>query len=214
MADWLVAHAATPEQVPGGWQRPRPSRLDPCKAHLAARWDQGCTNAVVLHREPIDLGYQGSYRIISDYPRPWRRRRIRTAGPAPPGVREVTGWLMSRPDRLAADHRARLVQILARCPELAAAEHLVRGFAGIPTTRTGERLKDWVVDVRAEDLPALHGFATGLEKDRDAVVQGLTTKWSSGPTEGRINKIKALKRQMYGRAGFALLRKRVLLTAQ
>jgi transposase len=59
----------------------------------------------------------------------------------------------------------------------------------------------------------LHTFAAGLEKDWDAVVQGLTTHWNSGPIGGRVNHIKMLKRQMYGRAALPLLRKRVLLTA-
>ncbi|MEU5344391.1 hypothetical protein AB0H18_26755 [Streptomyces sp. NPDC020766] len=66
---------------------------------------------------------------------------------------------------------------------------------------------------RTEDLPGLHTFTHGLEKDWDAVVQGLTTCWNSGPVEGRVNHIKMIKRQMFGRAKFPLLRKRVLLTA-
>lgn len=60
-------------------------------------------------------------------------------------------------------------------------------------------------------LPALHAFADGLRRDYQAVTAGLTLPWSSGPVEGHVNRIKMLKRQMYGRAGFALLRKRVLL---
>ncbi|MGW4425945.1 transposase, partial [Streptosporangium sp. NPDC004631] len=64
----------------------------------------------------------------------------------------------------------------------------------------------------ADDLPALRSFAGNLHNDRAAITAGLTQVWSSGPTEGQINRIKTLKRQMYRRAGFALLRKRVLLT--
>lgn len=67
--------------------------------------------------------------------------------------------------------------------------------------------------MRADDQPHLHSFASSLERDWDAVVQGLTSRWNSGPVEGRVNHIKMLKRQMYGRAGLPLLRKRVLLTA-
>ncbi|MGW0703310.1 hypothetical protein ACWD0A_29180 [Streptomyces sp. NPDC002867] len=66
---------------------------------------------------------------------------------------------------------------------------------------------------RIADLPRLYAFATGLEKDWDAVVQGLSTRWNSGPVEGRVNHIKMIKRQMFGRAKLPLLRKRVLLTA-
>ncbi|MFI5642942.1 transposase [Streptomyces goshikiensis] len=103
--------------------------------------------------------------------------------------------------------------VLTRCPELTAAHRLVRSFAEILSTRTGQHLKDWVVSARAEALPDLHSFATGLEKDWDAVVQGLTSQWNSGPVEGRVNHIKMIKRQMFGRAKLPLLRKRVLLPA-
>ncbi|TPQ18336.1 transposase [Streptomyces sporangiiformans] len=60
-------------------------------------------------------------------------------------------------------------------------------------------------------MPSLHTFASGLERDLDAVTAGLSTPWNSGVVEGHVNRIKMLKRQMFGRAGFALLRKRVLL---
>ncbi|GAA3485669.1 hypothetical protein GCM10018966_102020 [Streptomyces yanii] len=90
---------------------------------------------------------------------------------------------------------------------------MVRAFAEILTTRSGQHLTDWITTARAEDLPGLHTFATGLEKDWDAGVQGLTTHWNSGPVEGRVNHIKMIKRQMFGRAKLPLLRKRVLLTA-
>jgi transposase len=60
-------------------------------------------------------------------------------------------------------------------------------------------------------LPSLHTLAAGIDRDRDAVIAGLTLPWSSGVVEGHVNRIKMLKRQMFGRAGFALLRKRVLL---
>lgn len=65
-------------------------------------------------------------------------------------------------------------------------------------------------------MPGLSGetFARGLEQDLDAITNGLTMPWNSGPIEGRVNHIKMIKRQMFGRAGLPLLRKRVLLTAQ
>ncbi|MCZ0984551.1 transposase [Streptomyces diastatochromogenes] len=65
--------------------------------------------------------------------------------------------------------------------------------------------------VRQDDLPSLHTLAAGIDRDRDAVIAGLTLPWNSGVVEGHVNRIKMLKRQMFGRAGFSLLRKRVLL---
>lgn len=208
-----AARAETPEQMLNGRHQRRPSQLDPFKPHLDKRWAQGCTNAIQLHAELTALGYRGSYQTISDFLRPRRRRRIRVVGPAPPGVRQVTGWLMRHPDRFRDDERVQLTSILARCPELTAAYQLIRSFAEILTTRSGQHLKDWIITAHAADLPELHTFANGLEKDWDAVVQGLTTRWNSGPVEGRVNHIKMIKRQMFGRAKLPLLRKRVLLTA-
>ncbi|GCD32355.1 ISL3 family transposase [Streptomyces chrestomyceticus JCM 4735] len=121
--------------------------------------------------------------------------------------------MMRHPDRLRHEEREQFAGILARCPELAAAEQLVRSVAEILTNRSGQHLKDWILAAQAEELPGLHTFTHGLEKDWDAVLQGLTTHWNSGPVEGRVNHIKMIKRQMFGRAKLPLLRKRVLLTA-
>ncbi|MEU9361596.1 transposase [Streptomyces sp. NPDC048301] len=81
------------------------------------------------------------------------------------------------------------------------------------TERRGERLPQWLDAVRRDGLPSLHTLAAGIERDRDAVVAGLTLPWNSGVVEGHLNRIMMLKRQMLGRAGFALLRKRVLLAS-
>ncbi|MFD9124066.1 transposase [Kitasatospora sp. NPDC059571] len=81
------------------------------------------------------------------------------------------------------------------------------------TERQGELLPDWLDAVRQDDLPSLHNLAAGIDRDRDAVIAGFTLPWSSGVVEGHVNRIKMLKRQMYGRAGFELLRKRVLLAS-
>jgi transposase len=75
----------------------------------------------------------------------------------------------------------------------------------------GDRLDDWITAVQADDLPGLHSFTTGLRRDHQAVINGLSLPYSSGAVEGNVNRIKMLKRQMYGRASFHLLRKRVLL---
>lgn len=95
--------------------------------------------------------------------------------------------MMRHPNRLCEDERRQFGDILARCPEPTAADQLVRAFAQILTTRSGQYLNDWITAVRAENLPGPHNFAHGLEKDRDAVIQGLTTEWNSGPAEGRVD---------------------------
>ncbi|WP_408994907.1 hypothetical protein [Streptomyces sp. 1268] len=77
----------------------------------------------------------------------------------------------------------------------------------------GEYFPHWIKAVRVEDLPGLRIFVDGLERDLVAVTAGLTLLWSSGVVEGHVNRINMIKRQMYGRAGFGLLRKRVLLAS-
>ncbi|MFD7291535.1 transposase [Streptomyces sp. NPDC059863] len=103
-------------------------------------------------------------------------------------------------------------EVLANCPELQALTGHVRSFAEMLTERQGHRLPQWLDAIRSDDLPSLHTLAAGIDRDRDAVIAGLTLPWNSGVVEGHVNRIKMLKRQMFGRAGFRLLRKRVLLS--
>ena len=136
------------------------------------------------------------------------------AAPPVPSVRQVTRWLTQHPDSLTEDESPQLKALLARCPELQAASDHIRAFAEMLTKLGGRDLPQWISDVRDAELPGLSSFAKGLEQDLDAVTQGLTSRWNSGPVEGRVNHIKMIKRQMFGRAGLPLLRKRVLLTAR
>jgi transposase len=153
------------------------------------------------------MGYQGGSTLLYRY---LGQGRAGDGNP-PPSPRRLTSWIMTDPASLTSTQRTRLEHTLKHCPQLKAAAAHVRAFAGLLTERRGQDLPQWIESVRADDLPALHSFAEGLLIDYDAIVAGLTLPYSNGPAEGIINKIKMLKRQMYGRAGFALLRKRILL---
>ena len=119
---------------------------------------------------------------------------------------------MTHPDRLADADKAGLDAILAACPELAAVAGSVRAFAEIMTERRGRKqLEPWMTAATATGEAALRSFVTGLRADQDAVTNGLSLRWSSGTVEGHVNRIKMLKRQMYGRASPDLLRRRILL---
>ncbi|MCW2915357.1 MAG: family transposase [Actinomycetia bacterium] len=113
---------------------------------------------------------------------------------------------MTHPDHLTSDDAASLATILDRRTGLAATAAHVRSFATMMTERQGHHLDQWITDVRADQLPALHTFANGLQHDHDAVLAGLTLPYSSGAVEGTVGKLKFLKRVMYGRANFDLLR--------
>jgi transposase len=95
---------------------------------------------------------------------------------------------------------------------LAETEAEYRQFAEMIRELRSDCLQQWMDAVQADDLPALHSFVAGLGRDQDAVVAGLTLRWSSGPVEGHVNRLKMLKRQMFGRANLNLLRRRVLAT--
>ncbi|MEU6019328.1 transposase [Streptomyces sp. NPDC047515] len=190
--------------------RPRPSRLDPHKPHLDQRFTEGCTSVTLLQRELVAQGAPVTYGMVRAYFATLRAVPP-DAPPPPPSVRKVTGWLTRHPISLSEEDRAGLKDVLARCPELDTVAGHIRDFGEILTDRLGVILPAWIDAVDASQLPGLTGFALHLHRDFDAVTAGLTLDWSSGATEGAVNRIKMLKRQMFGRAGFTPLRKRVLL---
>ena len=208
------ARAASPEEllVNDGTGR-RVSILDEHEAYLRERWNSGCTNAAQLWQEIRDRGYPGSRRQVRGYVARFRGNpAVPTPAPVPPKVKAVTSWIMTSPDNLDDAGRASLDSILAASPELAAVTASVRAFAAIMTERRGRKLLEpWMNAALATGEPALRSFVTGLRADQDAVTNGLSLPWSSGAVEGHVNRIKMLKRQMYGRASPDLLRRRVLL---
>jgi transposase len=194
----------------------RASVLDGYTQHLTARFTAGITNATVLHTELATLGFTGSVQTIRRWLHPLREAAPAAPQPIRPAVpkpRHITRWIMTDPQHLTLDEHTQLADVLARCPELQAVASHVRDFADLMNKHHGDRLPDWMQRVQADNLPALHSLVTGLRRDLDAVTTGLTMIWSSGPVEGAVNRIKTIKRSMYGRAGFDLLRRRILLNA-
>jgi transposase len=119
---------------------------------------------------------------------------------------------MTNPANLSADDQARLDAILDRSPALKSLAEHVRTFAAMMHKRTGNKqLPQWIDRVEADDLPGLRSFINGIRRDLAAVTAGLSLPYSSGPVEGTVNRIKTIKRQMYGRANFDLLRRRILM---
>jgi transposase len=190
-----------------------PTPLDPWKPYLAQRWGEGCRNATVLHAEIRDRGYRGSYHTVAGFLRPFRKAGTPPpAAPAPPRARDIARWILTSPAGLDDGDKAALARARQRCPHLDALAAHVAEFAKILTGRHGDRLGDWLTAVENDDgQPDLHSFARGIRHDHDAVRNGLTLPWSSGTVEGHNCKIKYLKRLMYGRANFDLLRKMALL---
>ncbi len=206
-------YASSVDELLGAPRAGRPTLLDEFAEYLHERFKYGHTSASSLYEELRALGYRGSYSSVRDYLRPFRR--IGAAPPSTPKVpkvRRITSWMLRPPDNHTDDEQIGLKQILASCPHLEATAGHVKSFAEMLTERLGEQLNSWMSAVSADDLPHLHRFARGLDTDHAAVRNGLTLPYSSGAVEGHVNRIKMLKRQMYGRAGFDLLRKRILLS--
>ncbi len=196
------------------WRKPkRGNALDPHVPLLERRWSEGCRNAAQLWREIAAAGYAGRPGRV----RAWatQRRDGRPAAqsqdaasaapiPQPPSGRRVGRLLMADMDRLADDERRFIARQLADAVAVAKRLHRVLRKEG------DEPLQD-VLTAAADTL--LAGFAASLGRDRNAVQAALDLPWTTSPVEGQVNRIKTIKRFMHGRAGFDLLRARVLNAA-
>jgi transposase len=193
----------------------RRKNLDDHVPYLLQRWEQGCSNSATLYAEITERGYKGSARAVRRLMGTWRaasspQAAIAAATPAPK-PRDVAATMMRPVAKRSDEENATLDRMLHRCETLRQINQLVSDFAGMARERHGHHLDTWITEANASGITQLQGFADGLLKDYDAVRNGLTLEWSSGAVEGNVNRIKMIKRTMFGRANFDLLRRRVLL---
>jgi transposase len=205
------ATAAGPGDLCSGTRTAQPGLLDPYVPYLHQRWEEGCHSTGRVHEEIRARGYRGSLRTLRRHTAGLRQETTRPAPPPAPAAKTVAAWILTPPGNLTDDDRAALAAITGRCPELSATGALVRGFASMLLHRKGNELPAWADQAEASTVRELRSFAAGLRKDWAAVTAGLTLPCSSGTVEGHVNRIKMIKRQMYGRAKPDLLRKRILL---
>jgi transposase len=208
---WLAA-GTFPERKP----REQASQLDRYLPYLLGRWEEGCHNMACLFRELVEQGYKGSYASVRDnlvrlLPT-GRKNKGPSSSKAPALVssRQAAFLFLRRPEKRCVEEQERVAKLRQINPEVERAYDLVQQFAQMLRTRTGEFLDGWLEQVERSELPELQSFAAGIEKDKDAVRAGLTWWINNGMVEGHVTKLKLIKRQGYGRAGFPLLRKRVL----
>ena len=167
----------------------RESKPDDFTPYLRQRWNDGVTDAAALHAELRERGWAGSEQTVRRYVRPFRQA-LAPPDPAPavPKTRQITRWLLTRPDRLQADEQAQLEAIRARCPHIDALAGHVTAFAEMMTARTGSRdLQSWLAAVEADDQSGLRSLAVGIRNDQQAVINGLTLHWNSGMVEDTVN---------------------------
>src|SRR5258708_5446937 len=222
---WL-AHGSFPEAKQ---RRRRPSLIDPYERYVIQRLQQGCQNGLQLYRELAAQGYRGSPKALYAYLAMLRashppselvslkqqecQRDCVSTVPLENFSARRAAWLFVRqPDKLDETSRQELALIRAASPSAEAAYRLAQAFMQMIWQRTGKPLETWLSLAEESALPELKSFAKGIRQDQAAVFAGLTLPWSNGPVEGHVNRLKLIKRSMYGRAKLRLLRQRVLHT--
>jgi transposase len=199
------------------------SGLNPYKPYLLERWNAGCYTAMRLFRDLRQRGYAGGYGVVAAY-----ARRLRQAQGLPPGHRRArqplpavaepacqpltprrATWLVLRRETKRTEAEAQqLAQLREQQAEVTEAIELAQAFTQLVRQRQPASLDPWLQRASASTVEAIQRFAAGLYEDYAAVKAGVTLPWSTGPVEGHINRLKMLKRQMFGRARLDLLSRR------
>jgi hypothetical protein len=215
----LIKAGEFPERAP----RARgPTPLDEHRAYIEARIAQGCHSARLLWQELRARGYTGCRATVHDCvarlmspvgKEPLVQAPVRTM--ACPSARRVFGWLAGwkklNPDKPQSDEHERFIQELCKLePNVGVVRSLTREFLGLMHRRRPREFDRWLKKLERCGVPELQRFAASLRADLPAVRAAFTLPWSNGQTEGHVNRLKFLKRQMYGRASVELLRLRVL----
>lgn len=234
ISSWLVRRFVEAEQFPERVPKaPRRGILTPFEPLLQELWRAGERTTPALWRALEAAGYTGSIHTV----RHWVQRRRQEPAPHTnaayrekytvepeqvaaraaaqrrlPGARQLVWLLINKRDELSSDDEHLLAVLLSE-PSVATAYELGQRFLGLVRQRALDKLDPWIADCQASQVPDLSNFAAGLQQDDAAIRAALTLPWSSGQVEGQITRLKMVKRQMYGRASFELLRQRVVNAA-
>jgi transposase len=205
----------------------RPTKLLPYIPYLTHRFtEEGCDNSSQLYREIRTRGYDGCCSVVTNYVTQLRQQTgmkamtgrkqsrqpkpLKATLPAPGPLR----WCFLLPvERLKKKQLAQLERLCQGETRFAVLHHLAQTFVHLLHEPTDRGLTPWFKGVQNSGIEELISFAKGLQRDEAAVRAGLSLKWSQGPVEGNVNRLKLIKRSMYGRANVDLLRTRVLCIA-
>jgi transposase len=181
--------------------------------YLKKRWEEGQYNRRQLFEEIHRQGFTGSYSSL------WRAM---TKSPKQNGSGQlqqvVSHWsprqaawlLVCQPDKLTSEQEGKKIILCEHSKSAGTAYSLVQRFGQMVREKLPGDLDAWLRDAKESKLPELKRFAVSLQSDYAAVKAALSLPWSNGQVEGQVNRLKLIKRQMYGRASFQLLRRRVL----
>jgi transposase len=203
--------------------------LTPYKPYILERWNAGCHTAMRLFRDLRQRNYAGGYGVVAAYVR--RLRQAQGLAPGHRGARRSlpavaeplcqpltprrAAWLvLRRAEKRTTAEMQQLVQLHTQSAEVTEAITLAQDFATLVRQRQPEALDAWLQRATTNAPEAMRRFALGLSEDYAAVKAGVTLSWSTGPVEGHINRLKMLKRQMFGRAHLDLLSRRFVLASR
>jgi transposase len=201
----------------GQFPERKPPARKPAKVHefddyLRQRWKEGCHNATRLFEEIRKQGYRGRRGMVAHFVSGWRASN----SPATPNrprrltPRGIAILTTRAPDQLTEEQAALFNQLSSSCPDLPWMRTLALEFRAVLKSKDSNQLNDWIQTAKLSGIGHIVRFAFGLQKDMTAVSAAVESAWSNGQVEGQINRLKTIKRQMYGRAGLPLLKARIL----
>jgi transposase len=201
-------------------------KLAPYLPFLQAQWVAGEYNIAALYQAIRAQGYSGSETTVRNFLTALReqigpRRRARRYYPPVSqeskhhqrtglSSRRATWLVLRRPENCSSEDLHTLDLLKQAHPQVRVACELAQAFAQMIRKRNASALESWLEEATDSGIPELRTFATGIKRDQAAILAALTYAWSQGQVEGKINRLKLIKRQAYGRAGFDLLRHRVV----
>ncbi len=217
---------AAPERKP---RVRRVSALAPYEGYILKRFiDDGCRNATQIHKEIVEQGYPGAYQNVVRITQ-YLKKCERDGEPlpdSPPGLSaaRAKSILITCPEKRTEQETLTIERLKRSDHELGKCCHLFEDFARLFREREDHLdsardekarvlLQRWMAEAEESRIAELKAFAVKLRQDMKAVVAALVMPYSQGQTEGRVNKLKLIKRSMYGRGKFDLLRQRVLYAA-
>jgi len=204
----------------------RSTKLAPYKAYLNRRFTEGCDNSLQLYREMRTQDYDGCCSVVTNYVTQLRQQagvkaetgRYQSTQPKPlkekvPAPSQIRWWFLLPVERLSAKQQEQRTRLCQSKAEFALVYQLAQAFVTLLHQHSDEGFTQWLEQAKGSGIEELVSFAKGMVRDEAAVRAGLSLKWNQGPVEGTVNRLKLIKRSMYGRAKFDLLRTRVLSAA-
>ena len=198
----------------------RGSMMDPYEPYLKTRWEEGCTNGQRLYEEIIERGFPGSRSPVARLVARLRReedggspRHSPSAAGEPLTPRKASMLLLREEERRTEAESVALAKLPEAHEDIATTVDFTERFAKIVRERRGGELSEWLSDAESSEVPEIRQFARKARQDEDVIRAGCTLVHSNGQTEGKVAKLKLIKKQMYGRGNFDLLRRRALYAA-